>query len=245
MNRDRRAGIFWFVAFLYVVFYVGGQAVDLFEGLTASYHHEVEPRRDPYAGMTPVEIGEKMFKTQGCQACHQIGLVGGTVGPSLSNVGARRNENWLNQQLLDPSEIVPDNYMTSYAFLTDQERAGLVAYLLTLDGNRQGAETTGTVNLDPPARFSEAQIERGLQLFAANGCNGCHRIGADGGAIGPNLTREGLRDRSDDWQKQHLKDPLSVYKDGPTEGILWPMPGFARLADADLDALVAYLQSLR
>ena len=243
MKRERLFNWFWVLFSIYVLFYVVGQANDLMGGLFPSGHHAVETHEKSYAHLTPVEIGEQVLRQQGCIACHMIGLEGGALGPSLSNVGARRNESWLHQQLLDPQVAVSGNYMPSYAHLSQQERDGLVAYMLTLDDTRVGPETKDPVNLVRQERFTEAQIEKGDQVFSQN-CIACHMVGSDGNAIGPNLTHEGLRDRTDEWQKQHLTQPLSVYVEGDVESG-WLMPGYERLGDSDLDALVAYLQSLR
>ena len=90
-----------------------------------------------------------------------------------------------------------------------------------------------------------AQVERGKELFQTQGCVACHTVGDQGGAIGPDLTHEAQRKRSDEWHLRHLIDPLSVYVIGATKNITWPMPGFAHLPQEDLKALVAFLQSLK
>jgi len=244
MNRERWANLFWFAFFEYVVFYVGGQAADLLDNWVPQTHEQIVTPLDPNAGLSAVQIGERVFETAGCQACHKIGLVGGNVGPSFSNVGVRRGEGWLRQQLTDPQAHVPGNYMLAYPDLNETQVKGLVAYIKSLDGSRQGPETAGPVNVAQLDRFTPAQIERGQALFGQN-CIGCHLIGDQGNALGPNLTHEGLRGRSDEWQKNHLKKPLSVYADASGWDASWPMPSFERLGDDDLDALVAYLQSLR
>jgi len=244
MNRERWANIFWFISFVYVVFYVGGQASSLLDNWLPKGHEEIETPLAPYAGLSAVQIGERVFDSAGCQACHMIGLVGGNVGPSFSNVGIRRGEGWLRQQLADPEQHVPGNYMPAYPHLSETQVEGLIAYIKSLDGSRQGPETEGPVNLVQLDRFTPAQVERGRDLFGQN-CIGCHIIGNQGNALGPNLTHEGLRGRSDEWQKNHLKKPLSVYAAEEGWDANWPMLPFERLGDADLDALVAYLQSLR
>lgn len=92
-----------------------------------------------------------------------------------------------------------------------------------------------------PELPKDAPQRRGLDVFIAN-CFPCHRMkGAGVGELGPDLgepmsptryfTPEGLR--------RLIRDPKSVRT--------WPrqvMPGFdaARLPDADLDALIAYLE---
>jgi hypothetical protein len=67
----------------------------------------------------------------GCQACHQINLKGGYVGPALDKVGARLKPGWIFQwlkspQAFKPESIEPDNN------LTDEEAEALTAYLMTL-----------------------------------------------------------------------------------------------------------------
>jgi len=245
MRKNLWGNVLLIVAFLWAVWFVGGRVSAFVSGLVHAPEPEHPPGVEVYDRMTPVEIGQMLFDTQGCQSCHILGLVGGPIGPSLSNVGTRRSEQWLRDHFLDTEAVVPGNDMPSYDFLSDTEIDGLVAYMRSLDGSRQGPETQGPINLDPPERFTQAQIARGQEVYAAQGCSACHVIGGEGGNIGPDLTHEGLRKRTDEWQKQHLKDPVSVYVYGPTEGISWPMPSFANLSDDDLDALVAYLQSLR
>ncbi len=67
----------------------------------------------------------------GCQACHQINLKGGYVGPALDKVGARLKQGWIfswlkNPQAFKPESIEPNNN------LTDEEAEALTAYLMTL-----------------------------------------------------------------------------------------------------------------
>src|SRR5205823_15104467 len=92
--------------------------------------------------------------------------------------------------------------------------------------------TTATASLDP------ALVEKGKTLFANNGCAGCHKVGGQGGAVGPPLDGVGTRQPDPDWQVRHLKDPGAVVK-GST------MPPYKQLSDADLKALASYLLSLK
>ena len=97
-------------------------------------------------------------------------------------------------------------------------------------GSASGA--TANVPLDP------ALIEKGKSLFAQNGCTGCHKVGGQGGAVGPPLDSEGKRRPDLDWQLRHLKEPAAVVS-GST------MPAYKQLTDADLKALATYLLSLK
>jgi sulfur oxidation c-type cytochrome SoxX len=211
---------------------------------------------DPNKHLTPIERGRLVFEQSGCQACHNARLekarpaAGGAVGPSLSNVGVRRKDaEWLRKQITTPQSVVPGTLMPSFASLSKEEVDALIAYLGAMD---QTHDPASEPTIRPAASLvneageagAKTLIEKGQQLFLSNGCIGCHIVGKQGGPIGPNLTHEALRGRSDEWQLAHLKDPLSVYVLGSTENIAWPMPKFGQLSEEDLKALVAYLQSL-
>jgi cbb3-type cytochrome oxidase cytochrome c subunit len=205
-------------------------------------------KRSPLDNLSVIERGKLVFQSAGCTSCHLARLepggplVGFPVGPSLSNVGMRRDERWLREHYIDPHKLVPGSKMNSFAYLPTEELDALVAYIKTFTPQCEPAEEPNIVIAE---RFTQEQVERGKALFTSQGCVGCHMIGKNGGPIGPNLTKAGAHGRTDDWQLQHLKDPLSVYVIGPTDGIPWPMPRFGHLSDDDLRALVAYLQSLR
>ncbi len=259
MNFERWGNLFWLLAFVYFGLFVVGQADALFGGLMPEAHHDVETPVKPFAALHTddeeaiIALGEKVFNNAGCQACHQIGLVGNNIGPSLSNVAQRFQGEQLLKKLNEPQTLVANTVMPSYANLSHDQQEALVAYLGTFNGEREGLETgVGEVPEDilanaAPINPDTALIERGLGVFNNNGCSACHAIaGVDGavGVIGPDLTREGLRGRTDEWQKEHLISSLTVYTNGDPSGAKL-MPNYDRLSDGDLDALVAYLQSLR
>ncbi|MDZ3836205.1 MAG: cytochrome c oxidase subunit II [Rhodospirillales bacterium] len=101
---------------------------------------------------------------------------------------------------------------------------------------------------EPAGEPNEAPLVRGRDLFLASGCGGCHTIrgiGADG-VIGPDLTHVGSRrtigagllpvtaNAMADWiaSPDHFKPEVR-------------MPPFGGLEADDLDALAAYLESLK
>ena len=95
-----------------------------------------------------------------------------------------------------------------------------------------------------PARGSLA--ERGRQVFGRGACIGCHTIaGVSRGTIGPDLTHLGSRatiagalfPNTAEYLRRWIADAPSL-----KPGALMPPQG---IADDDLTALVAYLQSLR
>jgi putative heme-binding domain-containing protein len=55
--------------------------------------------------------GKAIFEGKGnCSTCHSIGLIGGTVGPDLADVGRRRNLAYLTESLVSPEADVPIRY---------------------------------------------------------------------------------------------------------------------------------------
>lgn len=79
-------------------------------------------------------------------------------------------------------------------------------------------------------------IAYGKTLYRQEGCFMCHQLEGEGGKVGPDLTTEGTRGRTDEWLIGHFKDP-SAYTPGTV------MPPFKNLTDEQLRALTAFLQS--
>jgi mono/diheme cytochrome c family protein len=88
----------------------------------------------------------------------------------------------------------------------------------------------------PPPGGKGSLIAYGKTLFRQEGCFSCHRLNGKGGKVGPDLTKEGTRGRSDAWLIGHFKDP-PAYSPGST------MPSFKNLTNQQLQALTAFLQS--
>lgn len=63
-----------------------------------------------------------------------------------------------------------------------------------------------------PVHPACASVEEGKRLFLQRGCSGCHKVGTQGGAIGPDLTNEAATGRDRDWQVRHLLDPSGVVR---------------------------------
>lgn len=86
------------------------------------------------------------------------------------------------------------------------------------------------------AEMPQEKIQKGEKIYIDRNCKACHRILGDGGKVGPDLSDVGRR-RDEAWLKGFLPDPKSAFP-----GTI--MPPF-RGSEEELDALVAYLSSLR
>ncbi len=93
----------------------------------------------------------------------------------------------------------------------------------------------------PPAPPDSVQQKAGLitdgkTLYRQEGCFTCHTLDGQGGQIGPDLTIEGTRHRTDAWLIGHFGDPPAY-----TSGSI--MPPFGNLMPAQLQALTVFLQN--
>ncbi len=66
-----------------------------------------------------------------CVACHSVGGKGGLVGPALDGVASRIDAEYLDRWLANPQAVKPGTAMPNLG-LTDDQRAELVAWLVTL-----------------------------------------------------------------------------------------------------------------
>ncbi len=82
--------------------------------------------------VTSVTPGEAIYKAQGCSACHMIAGVGGKVGPDLSRVGGRHDNDWIEAQLKNPKSHNPQSIMPSFAKLSEKDLNDLAHYLAGL-----------------------------------------------------------------------------------------------------------------
>ncbi len=86
------------------------------------------------------------------------------------------------------------------------------------------------------------QIERGVTVYADERCSLCHAVGGEGKERGP-LDGVGTRLGADDIQRWIVAPKEMTEKAGATRRP--PMRAYPDLAAEDLEALVAYMLSLK
>jgi len=89
---------------------------------------------------------------------------------------------------------------------------------------------------------SEAQIDRGQQVFAAQKCSICHSVAGQGNKKGV-LDGVGTKLSADEIRQWIVNAPEMAAKAKAERKP--PMKAFAALAKDELEALVAYVQSLK
>jgi nitric oxide reductase subunit C len=82
-------------------------------------------------GGQELSAGQRVYRAQGCSACHSINGIGGTSGPELTTVGTRHDQEWFIGHFKDPGKYVKNSAMPPVT-ASDEEIAQLAAYMLTL-----------------------------------------------------------------------------------------------------------------
>ena len=100
-------------------------------------------------------------------------------------------------------------------------------------------------------RLSEADEELAKRVILNNECGLCHTLQARGlnltGKIGPDLTEQAHRERSPQWLKEQISNPVAIpdHEVVPGfEGKQKLMPRFNRTSDRELNAVIEFLRSL-
>ena len=133
--------------------------------------------------------------------------------------------------------------------LSEQELWELVAYVRTLHGLKlEKADwekmKTARPKMDPIPKpvltatgTEESKLaERGKQLYLNKyGCNGCHKVGTQGGEVGPALDRAGFR-LNGPWVYRWIRYPQSMKSETK-------MPNLG-ISEEDAKAIVFYLKTL-
>lgn len=143
----------------------------------------------------PAPDGEAIFG-QNCAGCHGTAGAGGR-GPSLR--GQLRNGN----QAADIQKVIssglPGTGMPKFDFESGELQA-LVAYVESFSHG------------PAPTPHPIGDKVEGRRIYTSHGCSGCHKIGVEGSAFGPDLTRIGAS-RSYDYLKTSILNPSADVPD--------------------------------
>ncbi|OGL39853.1 MAG: hypothetical protein A2043_09795 [Candidatus Schekmanbacteria bacterium GWA2_38_9] len=74
------------------------------------------------------EKGERLFFEKGCHTCHQMGRIGGVIGPDLTKAGKRLYSNYIYQYIKDPHRFTAQAAEPIFG-LSEEEATSLTAFL--------------------------------------------------------------------------------------------------------------------
>jgi mono/diheme cytochrome c family protein len=223
------------------------------------------------ANVTPeqlVSAGDQLYHgAGGCTACHGLG----TRAPNLltdekgaGQIGARcgTRENgkdckaYLYESLTRPGAFVVTGYepiMPDLSrTLSPQQLWALVAYLESQGGtvDVQASDipaASGATAANAPGAAGAARIAGGstdaMEIVRATGCLGCHKVGTEGGAIGPDLNHIGSRLSSALIRESILAPDAKIARGYEKFKGVMPKTFGDQLTAAQLESLVQFLAS--
>ena len=178
-----------------------------------------------------VAAGKWVWQKYNCNDCHTILGIGGYYAPDVTKVMSYRDADWATRFIKDPQAVWPAERKMPNLHLKDQEIADVIAFLTWVNG-------IDTNNWPPKPMVAAATgVKPGEDIYKAQGCSACHRIGGVGGTIGPDLSGVGRR-RGKAWILQQLTDPKSHDPNSI-------MPSFAKLPQKDREDIADYLAGLK
>lgn len=215
-----------------------------------------------------VSAGDQLYHgAGGCTACHGLGTRAPNLltdekgqGPIGARCGKRESgkdcKAYLYESLTNPrafvvtgyEPIMPDMGRT----LSPQQLWALVAYLESQGGT---VDVSGS-DIPPanapsttaaPAGGGAGRIADGssdpMAIIRGAGCLGCHKVGTEGGAIGPDLTHVGSRLSAAMIRESILNPDAKIAKGYEKFKGIMPKTFGDQLTAAQLESLVQFLSS--
>ena len=226
------------------------------------------------ANVTPdqlVAAGDELYHgAGGCTACHGLG----TRAPNLLTdekgqgpIGARCGKRepgknckaYLYESLTQPRAFVVAGYepiMPEMSrTLSPQQIWALIAFLESQGGTVDvsasdiPAQTAAAASSSAPAAGGSHGIAGGstdpMAIFRGAGCVGCHKIGSDGAAIGPDLTHVGARLSAALIRESILTPDAKIAKGFEKFAGIMPKTFGDQLTASQLESLVRFLAAHR
>ena len=196
--------------------------------------------------------GEVRFRQMMCTTCHSLAvtragetkMIGGDIGPELTKVGSKVNEEWLVAWLWSPKSYLEHSNMPRYGW-TDEDLYKVSQYVLN-----KLTDSDLLTNVPQLGTATEEEAKTGKRLFAEKGCATCHALKgvAPQKDFGPDLTALGTKNASElefskakiphtlfSYIQAKLQDPVSVNPAARMPQYDWQQ--------TDLDAVTAALLS--
>ena len=215
-----------------------------------------------------VSAGDQLYHgAGGCTACHGLGTRAPNLltdekgqGPIGTRCGKREPgkdcKAYVYESLTSPRAFVVPGYEPIMPemgrILSPQQIWALVAFLESQGGtvDVSGSDippASGPGAAAAPAGGGAGKIANGstdpMTIIRGAGCTGCHKVGTEGGAIGPNLTHVGSRLSAALIRESILKPDTKIAKGFEKFAGIMPKTFGDQLTAAQFESLVQFLSS--
>jgi mono/diheme cytochrome c family protein len=206
---------------------------------------EAEHKENPLLETDEVLNQGRQVFLQSCALCHGADgrgetYIGRNMYPPAMDMTSPHVQHWSDAELF---WIIQNgvrltgmpSWRSSISETDTWKLARFIHNLPRLNATSLAAEVSAKAQ--PVAQQPEpALIKYGKTLYRQEGCFMCHRLNGEGGRVGPDLSTEGTRGRTQEWLIGHFKDP-PAYVPGSI------MPPFKNLTDEQLKALTMFLEN--
>jgi len=180
-----------------------------------------------------VQEGKRLFTEKKCVVCHQIGVYGGVIGPSLDNLGQYGSPILVAASMWNHgpamAELMEEKGVPRPTF-TGSELVDLISYL----------ESATPAPLAGPLYVLPGNAEDGRVLFTEKGCIQCHSVQGVGGRIAPDLAGQDRRWGLTEFAAAMWNKAPKMAQAAKARNMEVPQLGAGEMAD-----LVAYLFSVQ
>jgi len=233
---------------------------DLSAYLSSLQGEPIEPYRFSPAVLAALEKnpetatqGELRFRQMFCSTCHSLAviragetkLIGGDIGPELTKVGSKVNQEWLIAWLRDPQGYLPHSKMPRYEW-SESDLYKVTRYITE---RLTDADLLKDVPNLPQA--TPEQIRSGQRLFLENGCASCHAVEGIPSQkdYGPDLSALGAKNVSQlEFSQSKIPRTLVAYIQAKVTDPLSVNPAARmpqyRFTPEDLDAVTTALLAM-
>jgi mono/diheme cytochrome c family protein len=206
---------------------------------------EAESRKNPLpASEQAVKEGQELY-AQSCAICHGTDghgrtSLGRAMYPPAMDLTSPHVQHWNDAELfwIIQNGVRLTGMPSWKSTLAESDTWKLVHFIHDLpraETQARGAKANPSTT-SQAMNSTEEMVRYGKTLYRQEGCFMCHLLNGEGGKVGPDLTVEGTRRRTDEWLIGHFKNPPAY-----TPGSI--MPPFKNLTDEQLKALAAFLQN--
>ncbi|MFQ5830635.1 MAG: c-type cytochrome [Candidatus Methylomirabilia bacterium] len=180
-----------------------------------------------------VEAGRRLFTEKKCVGCHQVGGIGGVVGPNLDFLKQYGSPIFIAAAMWSHgprmAEAMRARGITRPTF-SGSELLDLIAYL----GAASPAPVQGPLYILP------GRADEGRRLFVETRCIECHSVGGRGGQVGPDLAGRELDRSLTEFAAAMWNKAPAMMKAMKARKISVP-----QLLPEDMADVLAYLYSVR